>query len=63
MPFEEGQGELAGKRVVTVQGHSVEFVLTNGENDWDTPYGGNPKNYKIKEPGIWRLKSGKLSRM
>ena len=61
--FEAGQGEYAGMRVVTVRGHSLEFVLTNGDNKWDTPYGGGGKNYVANEPGVWRLKSGRVVRL
>ena len=50
-------------RVVTVRGHSLEFVLTNGDNMWDTPYGGGGKNYVVNEPGVWRLKSGRVARL
>jgi hypothetical protein len=44
------------------QGKSMEFVMTNGESDWDSPgrYTDKPKNYTITGPGSYRLKSGKL---
>lgn len=36
-------------------------MLCNGDNVWDGPFGGG--NYKITEPGIYRLKSGKLEKV
>jgi hypothetical protein len=44
------------------QGKKMEFVMTNGENDWDSPgrYTDKPKNYAITAPGNYKLKSGKL---
>ena len=45
----------------------LEFVVTNGDKEWDqpNPYGepGKPKNYVIEQPGTYRLKSGKLTRL
>ena len=38
----------------------MEFVLTNGNNEWDSP---QPGNYKITAPGTWRLHYGNLSQM
>lgn len=36
-------------------------MTTNGQNDWDTPFGGG--NYTIHSPGIYKLKSGKIDRI
>jgi hypothetical protein len=43
----------------------MEFVMTNGENDWDSPgrFADKPKNYQITSPGTYRLKSGKLEQL
>jgi hypothetical protein len=43
----------------------MEFVMTNGENDWDSPgrYTDKPKNYQVTAPGTYKLKSGKLELM
>jgi hypothetical protein len=43
----------------------MEFVMTNGENDWDSPgrFAEKPKNYVITGPGTYRLKSGKLEQL
>lgn len=43
----------------------MEFVMTNGEDDWDSPgrYTDKPKNYAITGPGNYRLKSGKLDQL
>jgi len=66
MRFEVGRDNYAGKHVVTVRGHSLNFVVTNGNDGWDTPdpYSGGHKNYYVvNEPGIWRLKGGKVGRL
>jgi hypothetical protein len=56
-----------GSKVLTIEANSVEFVLNNGANDWDTPnpYGlkDKPKNYVVRSPGSYRLRSGKLERL
>jgi protein-tyrosine-phosphatase len=59
VPFKEGTGN---KKVVTVDEKKIEFVVNNGEGDWDTPdpYGGGQKNYKITAPGTYVLRSGKV---
>lgn len=49
-----------------LQGASkLEFVMTNGENDWDSPgrFSDKPKNYAITAPGAYRLAKGKLERL
>lgn len=55
-----------GVHSITVEGAAMEFVLTNGGNDWDTPnpFGnhGQPSNYVVKSPGSYRLKSGKVEK-
>jgi hypothetical protein len=39
----------------------VEFVITDGNGDWDKPPTGD--NYCIQEPGSYRLKDGVLSKL
>lgn len=61
-----GTGDLRHSRVFTVQAKRLEFVISNGDHDWDTPdpYGsGGQKNYVVEGPGTFRLKSGKLQRL
>jgi hypothetical protein len=43
----------------------MEFVINNGGSDWDkpNPYGGGNSNYVITEPGTYRVKNGKLTRL
>lgn len=50
---------------IIIEGRKVEFVMTNGENDWDSPgrYTDKPKNYEINGPGTYRLKSGKIEKL
>ena len=61
-----GTGELGNSRVLTVEAHHMEFVITNGSNDWDTPdpFGnGGQQNYVIDGAGMYRLKSGKVIKL
>jgi hypothetical protein len=56
-----------GSKSITLEGNSVEFVLNNGANDWDTPNPYNmkdrPNNYAAKQPGSYRLRSGRLEKL
>ena len=61
-PFQDGTGEFAGSKVVTVEGNNVEFVVTNGEGGWDTPNPAAGPNYRIDGPGVYLLKSGSISK-
>ncbi|KAK9805187.1 hypothetical protein WJX72_004677 [[Myrmecia] bisecta] len=65
IPMQEGREDLAGKKVLEVRGHRLEFVLNDGAGDWDTPdpSGGGRRNYVIDSPGRYRLKSGQLHRV
>lgn len=58
------QGDHNSK-TVTFEGRSVEFVMNNGDNDWDSPsrFSDKPKNYEVLSPGSYRLKSGKLEKV
>lgn len=61
-----GSGELQGSKTATIQtSERIEFVLNNGENQWDSPdpYGGDNQNYIVERPGMYYLKSGKLQRL
>jgi hypothetical protein len=52
-------------KTIAIEGTKLEFVMNNGENDWDSPgrYMDKPKNYEITAPGNYKLKSGKLERV
>ena len=61
-----GTGDLSHSRVLTVEAQRLEFVITNGSNDWDTPdpYGtGAQQDYVIEGSGTYRLKSGKVHKL
>uniref|UniRef100_A0A383V548 Uncharacterized protein n=1 Tax=Tetradesmus obliquus TaxID=3088 RepID=A0A383V548_TETOB len=49
-------------KTISIEGTSMEFVMNNGENDWDSPgrYTDKPKNYQITEPGNYKLKRVEL---
>ncbi len=64
--MQDGQGALAGKKVLRVDGNRVEFVVNDGSGDWDTPnpYGNSDvKNYRVDSPGVYVLKSGQLRKL
>lgn len=44
-----------------VQGRTLEFVLTDGQGNWDKPSA--VENYFISEPGDYSLARGKISRV
>eukprot|EP00192_Tetraselmis_astigmatica_P021611 CAMPEP_0117671138 /NCGR_PEP_ID=MMETSP0804-20121206/13163_1 /TAXON_ID=1074897 /ORGANISM="Tetraselmis astigmatica, Strain CCMP880" /LENGTH=272 /DNA_ID=CAMNT_0005479557 /DNA_START=137 /DNA_END=955 /DNA_ORIENTATION=- len=51
------------EKELVLEGTSVEFVVNNGSDDWDTPDPfdtSSPKNYIISSPGVYALASGKL---
>lgn len=56
-----------GSKSKTLAGKKMEFVLTNGKNDWDTPNPyrdtNKPNNYRIDSPGVYRLKSGRVEKI
>lgn len=60
-----GSGHLAGHQVAVLPtSERVEFVMNNGEGNWDSPdYNGSGKNYICDGPGHYFLKSGKVHRM
>ena len=59
-----GSGEYDGMFVIEFDSASIEFVLTNGEGDWDSPDPStNHKNYTIRSHGTYRVKSGKVSKL
>jgi negative regulator of replication initiation len=64
--MQDGQGALAGKKVLSLDGNRIEFVVNNGSGDWDTPnpYGSSTiKNYVIDSPGVYVLKAGQLRKL
>jgi hypothetical protein len=64
VPGERMDQSAEGYKTKTVFAKSMEFVLNNGSNDWDmcNPYS-NPCNYRIRTPGVYRLKNGKLDKL
>lgn len=57
-------GDGSEKELI-LEGTTVEFVVNNGNNDWDTPDPFNadgPKNYRISSPGIYILAHGKIKK-
>lgn len=55
----ERQGE---GYVISVDGQSMEFVVTNGEGNWDKPVGEGKRNYVISKGGNYALKRGVLKK-
>lgn len=47
-------------------GRRLEFVVNDGGNDWDKPSpwaGSKLSNYVVEEPGTYRLRNGKVTRL
>ncbi|KAL4425297.1 hypothetical protein ABPG75_009313 [Micractinium tetrahymenae] len=64
--MENGNQQFPDKKVLTVPGRRLEFVINDGGNDWDkpNPYGGSKlSNYVVEEPGVYRLRNGKVTRL
>lgn len=63
--LQPGSGNFAGHQVAVLPtAERIEFVMNNGDGNWDTPeYGGNSKNYTIEGPGEYFLKSGKVQKL
>ncbi|EFN57161.1 hypothetical protein CHLNCDRAFT_143524 [Chlorella variabilis] len=64
--MQNGTQQFPDKKVLTVQGRRMEFVINNGGSDWDkpNPYGSSgSSNYVITEPGTYRIKNGKVGRL
>jgi hypothetical protein len=53
---------MDGAKTITLEAVTAEFVLNNGGADWDHP-GGGSGNYKVEQPGRYRLQAGKLERL
>lgn len=60
--MENGTQQFPDKKVITVSGRSLEFVINDGGSDWDKPWKGGA-NYVVKEPGTYRLKNGKVIKL
>ncbi|CAG9464378.1 unnamed protein product [Pedinophyceae sp. YPF-701] len=61
-----GNDSIPHAKRVVFDAKSVEFVMNNGGDKWDSPDPFNkdgPKNYTVDSPGTYRLKSGKLHKM
>lgn len=55
-----------GTRVIAVSSNRLEFVLNDGNKDWDNgAYGpdGNKHNYTIRSPGVYMLKNGRVEQL
>ncbi|KAL4418802.1 hypothetical protein ABPG77_010211 [Micractinium sp. CCAP 211/92] len=66
MKMENGNQQFPDKKVLTVPGRRLEFVVNDGGNDWDkpSPWGGSKlSNYVVEEPGVYRLRNGKVTRL
>lgn len=64
--MENGNQQFPDKKVLTVPGRRLEFVINDGGNDWDkpSPWGGSKlSNYVVEEPGVYRLRNGKVTRL
>ncbi|KAI3434948.1 hypothetical protein D9Q98_003002 [Chlorella vulgaris] len=63
--MQNGTQKFPNKKVLELPGRRMEFVINNGGSDWDkpNPYGGGNSNYVITEPGTYRVKNGKLTRL
>ncbi|GMH35832.1 hypothetical protein BSKO_03700 [Bryopsis sp. KO-2023] len=50
---------------ISVDASVVEFVLTNGHNEWDrpNPYSSKPTNYYLDTAGEYVLRSGRLHKV
>ncbi|PSC76785.1 type I [Micractinium conductrix] len=59
--MDNGSQQFPGKKVLTVPGRRMEFVINDGKSDWDKPQGKD--NYVVEEPGTYRVKNGKLTRL
>ncbi|KAG7673055.1 hypothetical protein KSW81_000283 [Nannochloris sp. 'desiccata'] len=64
VPMENDDGT---RKILSVPGNRMKFVVTNGLGKFDTPnpYGDphKPKNYEINEPGCYILEAGNLRRL
>lgn len=59
-------GELVSIPRTPQPGRRLEFVINDGGNDWDkpSPWGGSKlSNYVVEEPGVYRLRNGKVTRL
>ena len=65
MCVQQELGEHSSKKMVSVAGSNMRFVLTNGAGKFDTPnpYGDphKPKNYSIDAPGMYLLEGGEVT--
>ena len=65
--MEPGVGVHIGRKVLSVPGQRMKFVLTNGLGKFDTPnpYGepGRPQNYEVDAPGTYLLQGGHVVKL
>lgn len=52
-------------RALVVEASAIEFVLNNGQGEWDrpNPFSEKPGNYWIDAPGEYLLKNGRVQRL
>jgi len=67
LPGVKMEDEGGTRKILSVPGTRMNFVVTNGLGKFDTPnpYGDphRPKNYEINEPGCYILEAGNLCRL
>lgn len=55
-------GESEGMKCIDVEAENMEFVMTDGEGNWDKPFqkekNAKNDNYNIDSPGKWLLEGG-----
>ncbi len=54
-------GELPNHKIFSITASNLEFVLNNGDSEWDKP--SYESNYFIGSPGSYILKKGKLEKI
>ncbi|QDZ24810.1 hypothetical protein A3770_14p73280 [Chloropicon primus] len=54
-------GELPNHKIFSITASNLEFVLNDGEYEWDKP--SFDANYFIGSPGSYILKNGKLEKV
>lgn len=70
LPGRQMDAKGGGNYEVTLPNSAIEFVITNGDNEWDTPPPPPPgkesgwhKNYTIHTPGTYALSRGRIEKL
>lgn len=65
--MEAGTGVHTGRKLLSVPGKKIRFVVNNGLGKFDTPnpYGepGRPQNYEAAGPGTYLLQGGRVVKL